>query len=325
MVILLGIGMFFYPNISNWYMQKHQGNVIQEYEKKTDTMSEQEIEEMKQAVREYNAGLVNNRTVLTDPFDEEAWKTISTNYKGLLNVDGVMAYVEIPEIDVYLPVYHGTSKETLEKGIGHLENTSLPMGGKGTHCVLSGHSGLPTALFFTNLDQLKKEDYFYIHVLDETLAYKVDQISVVEPEDISLLSIDPDEDYVTLVTCTPFGKNTHRLLVRGKRTAYDKDKLEKDRKDAGKRSLWDKLRSLFGHRSLALQIIGAALGVLLAILIFLLVKRKKQTVHSDKKMRQQTDSGNRGAGQTKKKNRRKKKVYRKARRVQRRREQRRKR
>lgn len=294
--------MFFYPNISNWYMQKHQGNVIQEYEEKSDSMSEQEMEEMKQAVREYNEGLVNNRTVLTDPFDEEAWKTLSTDYKGLLNVDGVMAYVEIPKIDVYLPVYHGTSKETLEKGIGHLENTSLPMGGKGTHCVLSGHSGLPTALFFTNLDQLEKRDHFYIHVLDETLAYKVDQISVVEPEDTSLLMIDPDEDYVTLVTCTPFGKNTHRLLVRGKRTAYDRDQLDKDRKKAGDRSIWDKLKSLFGHRSVALQIIGAALGILLAILLFLYIKKKKQ----EKKR----DYSNKGKRKKKKKYRKKRKKVR---------------
>ncbi len=274
-VILFGVGIFFYPNISNWYMQKHQGGVIQEYNKQTEEMPKEEIKEIKKEVRAYNDNLVNNRTILTDPFDEEAWNTLSSSYEDLLNVNGVMAYIEIPEIDVYLPVYHGTDKETLEKGIGHLQNTSFPIGGKGTHCVLSGHSGLPTAMLFTNLDQLKKGKRFYIHVLDEVLAYKVDQIEVVEPEDISLLSIDPNEDYVTLVTCTPFGKNTHRLLVRGTRTKYDRDKLKKDRKDAQDKSLWERLKDLFRHRSLALQVLGAGIGIVLAVCIYELVIKKR--------------------------------------------------
>ena len=274
-VILFGVGIFFYPNISNWYMQKHQGGVIQEYNKQTEEMPKEEIKEIKKEVRAYNDNLVNNRTILTDPFDEEAWNTLSSSYEDLLNVNGVMAYIEIPEIDVYLPVYHGTDKETLEKGIGHLQNTSFPIGGKGTHCVLSGHSGLPTAMLFTNLDQLKKGNRFYIHVLDEVLAYKVDQIEVVEPEDISLLAIDPNEDYVTLVTCTPFGKNTHRLLVRGTRTKYDRDKLKKDRKDAQDKSLWERLKDLFRHRSLALQVLGAGIGIVLAVCIYELVIKKR--------------------------------------------------
>ena len=274
-VILFGVGIFFYPNISNWYMQKHQGGVIQEYNKQTEEMPKEEIKEIKKEVRAYNDNLVNNRTILTDPFDEEAWNTLSSSYEDLLNVNGVMAYIEIPEIDVYLPVYHGTDKETLEKGIGHLQNTSFPIGGKGTHCVLSGHSGLPTAMLFTNLDQLKKGNRFYIHVLDEVLAYKVDQIEVVEPEDISLLSIDPNEDYVTLVTCTPFGKNTHRLLVRGTRTKYDRDKLKKDRKDAQDKSLWERWKDLFRHRSLALQVLGAGIGIVLAVCIYELVIKKR--------------------------------------------------
>ena len=256
-------------------MQKHQGGVIQEYNKQTEEMPKKEIKEIKKEVRAYNANLVNNRTILTDPFDEEAWNTLSSSYEDLLNVNGVMAYIEIPKIDVYLPVYHGTDKETLEKGIGHLQNTSFPIGGKGTHCVLSGHSGLPTAMLFTNLDQLKKGNRFYIHVLDEVLAYKVDQIEVVEPEDISLLSIDPNEDYVTLVTCTPFGKNTHRLLVRGTRTKYDRDKLKKDRKDAQDKSLWERLKDLFRHRSLALQVLGAGIGIVLAACIYELVIKKR--------------------------------------------------
>ena len=256
-------------------MQKHQGGVIQEYNKQTEEMPKEEIKEIKKEVRAYNDNLVNNRTILTDPFDEEAWNTLSSSYEDLLNVNGVMAYIEIPEIDVYLPVYHGTDKETLEKGIGHLQNTSFPIGGKGTHCVLSGHSGLPTAMLFTNLDQLKKGNRFYIHVLDEVLAYKVDQIEVVEPEDISLLSIDPNEDYVTLVTCTPFGKNTHRLLVRGTRTKYDRDKLKKDRKDAQDKSLWERLKDLFRHRSLALQVLGAGIGIVLAVCIYELVIKKR--------------------------------------------------
>ena len=275
-VILFGVGIFFYPNISNWYMQRHQGEIIQEYSKKTEGMSTEEIKEIKKSVRAYNKSLINNRTILTDPFDEEAWNLLNDSYKDLLSVGGTMAYIEIPKIDVYLPVYHGTDKKTLEKGIGHLQNTSFPIGGKGTHCVLSGHSGLPSAMLFTNLDQMKKGNKFYIHVLDEVLAYKVDQIKVVEPEDISLLKIDPDEDYVTLVTCTPFGKNTHRLLVRGKRTAYKKKDLRKDREDAKNKSLWEKVKDLFRHRSLALQILGAGIGVVIAGFIYLLMKKMRR-------------------------------------------------
>ena len=273
LVIICGLGIFFYPNISDWYIQRHQGEVIQDYTKKTKGMSKQEIKKIKKEAEAYNKSLMNNRSILTDPFDEKAWKTLSTNYKKLLNVNGVMAYIEIPKIKVYLPVYHGTDKETLEKGIGHLQNTSLPIGGRGTHCVLSGHSGLPTAMLFTNLDQLKLGDQFYIHVLDEILAYKVDQIEVVEPEDISLLSIEPEEDYVTLVTCTPFGKNTHRLLVRGKRTAYHKNQLTKDRDDAKHRSIWDRLKDLFRHRGPAIQIFGAGIGMILAMIIYRTIKK----------------------------------------------------
>ena len=275
LVIIFGLGIFFYPNISDWYIQRHQAEIIKDYSKKTKGMSKKEIKKIKKAAQDYNKSLMNNRSILTDPFDEKAWKALSFNYKKLLNVNGVMAYIEIPKIKVYLPVYHGTDKKTLEKGIGHLQNTSLPIGGKGTHCVLSGHSGLPAAMLFTNLDQLKTGDQFYIHVLDEILAYKVDQIKVVEPEDISLLSIQPEEDYVTLVTCTPFGKNTHRLLVRGKRTAYHKDQWKKAKDDANNRSLWDRLKDLFRHRGVAVQIFGAGIGLIIAMIIVRVIKKKQ--------------------------------------------------
>jgi len=271
-IIIIGVGIFFYPNISNWYMQAHQGKVIQKYDQKAEKLTKKKISEMKEKVRYYNENLINNRTVLTDPFDEKRWKELTEDYKELLNLDDVMAYIEIPKIDVYLPIYHGTEKETLEKGIGHLQNTSLPLGGKGTHCVISGHSGLSNALYFTNLDRLKKNDMFYIHVLDEILAYKVCRIKVVEPDDIKTLSIDPQKDYVTLVTCTPFGQNTHRLLVTGKRTKY----VKKDITKAKKLSLLERLELLIGHRKNALQLLGAGSGIIIFYLIFIFYRKKNK-------------------------------------------------
>lgn len=222
LLFLGGAGMVLYPVVSSWYMNLHQGQVVADYDEEAAKLSQEQIEEELEKARKYNESLLGN-VVLTDPFDAEALDEQNTDYEDLLNIggDGVMGSIEVPSQDIYLPIYHGTSSESLEKGAGHLQNSSLPVGGKGTHAVISGHTALPTAEMFNNLSEVKEGDVFYIHVLGQTLAYEVNQIKVVLPEDISDLLIDKNEDYVTLVTCTPYGINSHRLLVRGTRIPYE--------------------------------------------------------------------------------------------------------
>lgn len=174
--------------------------------------------------RAYNETISNGFIQLQDPFNAKIPTTDLSNYSNLLSIndDGVMGLVNIPSIHVQLPIYHGTTEQVLEKGIGHLEGTSLPIGGVGTHTVLTGHSGLSNAKLFTDLNQLQEGDYFFLDVWGDTLAYQVDQIRVVLPSDLDLLQITPGKDYCTLLTCTPYGVNTHRLLVRGIRTEIPK-------------------------------------------------------------------------------------------------------
>lgn len=225
MIILLFLGgaaMVLYPVFSSWYMDHHQGQVVADYDEEAARLSQEQIEAELEKARRYNESLLGN-VVLTDPFDAEALEEQNTEYEDLLDIggDGVMGSVEIPGQDIYLPIYHGTSAESLEKGAGHLKNSSLPVGGKGTHAVISGHTALPTAEMFNDLSEVEEGDVFYIHVLGQILAYEVDQIKIVLPEDISDLLIHREEDYVTLVTCTPYGINSHRLLVRGTRVPYE--------------------------------------------------------------------------------------------------------
>ena len=225
MIILLFLGgaaMVLYPVVSSWYMDRHQGQVVADYDEEAARLSQEQIEAELEKARRYNESLLGN-VVLTDPFDAEALEEQNTEYEDLLDIggDGVMGSVEIPGQDIYLPIYHGTSAESLEKGAGHLKNSSLPVGGKGTHAVISGHTALPTAEMFNDLSEVEEGDVFYIHVLGQILAYEVDQIKIVLPEDISDLLIHREEDYVTLVTCTPYGINSHRLLVRGTRVPYE--------------------------------------------------------------------------------------------------------
>lgn len=214
--------MVLYPVFSSWYMDRHQGQVVADYDEEAARLSQEQIEAELEKAKRYNESLLGN-VVLTDPFDAEALEEQNTEYEDLLDIggDGVMGSVEIPGQDIYLPIYHGTSAESLEKGAGHLKNSSLPVGGKGTHAVISGHTALPTAEMFNDLSEVEEGDVFYIHVLGQILAYEVDQIKIVLPEDISDLLIHREEDYVTLVTCTPYGINSHRLLVRGTRVPYE--------------------------------------------------------------------------------------------------------
>lgn len=224
LIILFGFALLSYPFISNYMFEKSAGSTIKSYEKQAKTYDQKQKEQAFREAEEYNKDLIKSVVQLTDPFKVKKSNGETLIYDNILNIDhsGVMGYLEIPCISVNLPIYHGTDAEILERGVGHLAASSIPVGGKSTHSVLTGHTGLSSAKLFTNLTEMKKEDLFFIHVLDRILAYKVDQISVVRPEDTRKLQIVKGKDYVTLVTCTPYGVNDHRLLVRGVRTKYVK-------------------------------------------------------------------------------------------------------
>jgi sortase A len=219
-VFLVGLSLLLYPTVSNWWNQHHQTQVIANYQAAVAELDDTSTQEMLAAAQQYNNTLAQ-RVNRYEPTEEE-----EAQYQSLLNVgeDGVMGYLEIDAIDVSLPIYHGTGEEVLAVGVGHLESSSLPIGGSGTHTVLSGHRGLPSAKLFTDLDQLTIGDTFVIRVLSEVLTYEVDQIVIVEPEDVTDLEIVEGEDYCTLLTCTPYGINSHRLLVRGHRIETEEDK-----------------------------------------------------------------------------------------------------
>ncbi len=216
-LFFLGLAIFLYPMISDAYNRFHQSRVIDGYTETLDHLTDDSYALEMEKAEEYNRELA----ALPDRFHltEEQLQY----YNRLLNMtgSGIMGYVEIPAIQVRLPVYHGTDDAVLQLGIGHVEGTSLPVGGKGTHAVLSGHRGLPSAKLLTDLTQMRTGDSFMIHILNETLVYETDQILTVLPEETDALRIEPDQDLCTLVTCTPYGVNSHRLLVRGHRIQND--------------------------------------------------------------------------------------------------------
>lgn len=212
-VFVTGLSLLLYPTVSNYWNSLHQTKAVANYSDAMEKMSRKKKQDAIDAAKAYNEALLSNAGRFT-PTEEEL-----DTYKSLLNADGtgMMGYIEIPEIRCELAIYHTVDESVLQVGIGHLEGSSLPVGGSGTHCVLSGHRGLPSAQLFTKLDRLKKGDIFTLHVYDQVLTYEVDQIAIVEPEDYGLLQIEEGQDLCTLFTCTPYGINTHRLLVRGHR------------------------------------------------------------------------------------------------------------
>lgn len=240
--LLFGIALMLmmYPFIANYLFEHKTDSVVDSVQQTAEKLDDSEQKaEIEKAMR-YNESLANEHVVLTDPFKEEKTEEDTAEYESLLNLtnDGVMGTVEIPLINVSLPIYHGTSDAILKKGAGHLQGTSLPVGGASTHTVITGHTGLSNAKLFTDLTELDKGDIFFLEVMGEKLAYQVDQIKVVLPTEMDDLKIVPGEDYCTLLTCTPYGVNTHRLLVRGKRTDYqeavDAAKSEKPKKAESK-------------------------------------------------------------------------------------------
>ena len=217
LLFFLGIGLIAYPIAGSCYTEHHQSQVYTQYQESIEKADNKEMEAARVAAEAYNRQLASGTIVEGE---------IPTDYDGLLNLtgNGMMGYIEIPAIDVLLPIYHGVGEDSLEHGAGHMPSTSLPIGGKGTHAAISAHTGMSTARMFTDLGQLEAGDVFYIHVLDETLAYEVDQLLIVEPYQTDALKIDDKQDYVTLITCTPYGINSHRLLVRGHQIEAEAEK-----------------------------------------------------------------------------------------------------
>lgn len=213
LLLLTGLGFLLYPTVSDRWNRMHQTRAITAYAEASASLDDADYEKILADARAYNEALAAQGG---GDFSEEA----KAAYEAQLNIagQGIMGYIDIPKIDCYLPIYHGTSEGVLQAAIGHLEGSSLPVGGQSTHCVLSGHRGLPSARLFTDLDQIVTGDMFMVCVLDEVLTYEVDQILVVLPEETEALAITPGEDFCTLVTCTPYGVNSHRMLVRGRRT-----------------------------------------------------------------------------------------------------------
>ncbi len=222
LIFVIGLGVLAYPLVSAMINNFTARSDAESEIKHIQQMESAEVTKLFAEAEKYNKSLLSD-IILTDPFDEEAYAAIGANYPNTFNVnsEGLICYIDIPKINVYLPVYHGTSAEVLERGAGHLDNTAFPIGGESTHSVISAHSAFPTETFFDYLTELEIGDAFYIHVLDRTLKYEVDEINVVEPNDTKNLYTIRGEDHVTLLTCTPYSINTHRLLVRGKRVPYD--------------------------------------------------------------------------------------------------------
>lgn len=212
--LLIGLSLLLYPTVSDYWNSFHQSKAVAGYVEKVQDMSEEENTRILEAAQAYNQTL--DQEVIPDL--NLSKETIAA-YNNMLVVTetGIMAYVEIPKLNMTMPIYHGTDDSILQVAIGHIPGTSLPVGGRGTHAVISGHRGLPSAKLFTDIDKLVEGDIFLIQVLDETMTYEVDQILTVTPDDVTALTINPNDDYVTLVTCTPYAINTHRLLVRGHR------------------------------------------------------------------------------------------------------------
>lgn len=255
-----------YPVFGTLYNQIRGEKVLESYDQAVQTMDEGKRKKYWKEAQKYNQMLAKENLQLVDAFSQEERKPDST-YNHILNMEesGVMGALEIPKISLYLPIFHGTSQETLEKGIGHMEGSSIPIGGKDTHAVLTGHRGLPSAELFSNLDQLQRNDEFYIHILGKTLAYKVFNVETVLPEETGHLAIVKDQDRVTLVTCTPYGINTHRLLVHAKRVPY----TDKENASTQKNSLW---KWIMKQKTFLISTI-----VLLVLIVYsLFCKRKKR-------------------------------------------------
>lgn len=271
-LFLFALGLTLYPPISNYVNQKYASEIHTAYEEVIEQTDNSELLKARELAVSYNKAITPGSTT-EEAYSQEALLAASQDYDSQLNIgaDGIMGYVEIPKISVNLPIYHGTGNDSLDRGVGHLLGSSLPVGGEDTHCILTGHSGLATQKMFTDLEQLDVTDVFYLNVLGEVLAYQVEEINTVLPHDTSLLGITSGEDYCTLVTCTPYGVNTHRLLVRGTRIPYEEAEVlvEEVMQEEPPKSSWEQ-KYLQG---LCIGVV-TALGLAVAIVSIIKIRRK---------------------------------------------------
>lgn len=263
LLFLAALCLTLYPLISNYVNQKYASQIHTAYQEVMEQVDDAALLRTKELAVAYNRSIVPGAST-EDAYSQEGLLAASADYDSQLNIagNGIMGYVEIPKISVNLPIYHGTENDSLERGIGHLLGSSLPVGGESTHTILSGHSGMASQKMFTDLEQLIIGDVFYLHVLDETLAYQVVEINTVLPYDTSLLGIAPGEDLCTLVTCTPYGVNTHRLLVRGSRIPYEEAEqlMEETASEEAAASTWEEK-----------YLQGVILGIAAALVLILVI------------------------------------------------------
>lgn len=263
-VFLAGLSVLLYPFISNKWNTYRQSRIMTVYEERVQTETESRFREEWEKAWKFNDDLLP--MILPDSFAIAEAETEDEEYMSLLNVNGndIMGIVEIPKISIKIPIYHTTNPEVLELGAGHLHGSSLPVGGESTHAVISAHRGLPSAALFTDLDQMEEGDHFLLHILDEILCYEVDQILIVEPQQTESLAVYKGMDYVTLLTCTPYGINSHRLLVRGHRVPYEEEVVKREAETASPGVYTNYQMWIFG---------GLSLTVLFALFMFVLEKR----------------------------------------------------
>ena len=262
LIILVGVGILVYPSVSEYLFEKNSSVAVSTYDDSIRRMEQAHMDELRSQAEAYNQRLAEDNGYSKPALDEYNNPITPEDYWDILNVDGngMMGYITIPRIHVTIPMYHGTEEEVLQVAIGHLQNTSLPVGGESTHAVLSGHRGLPSKALFTDLDQVQIGDVFYLTVLNETIYYQVDQILTVLPNETDALAITKGEDHVTLVTCTPYGVNSHRLLVRGTRMDYTPETGEAAPVGEVELSPWMKMPMQYRHLLLGL---AALAGILL--------------------------------------------------------------
>lgn len=281
-LVLFGVSVIAYPYVCSFLSSLRQSQVIDGY--LSDAASESRLEQdaMLQEAEEYNAKLLDSTVIMTEPFSAEAYQEALSDYNSILAVTdtGMMGYIDIPAINVHLPIYHGTGSDVLQHGVGHLETTSFPVGGESTHAVLSAHSGLPQSKLFTDLDDLKAGDTFYITILNREIWYQVYDIEVVLPEEIASLYIQRGKDLCTLVTCTPYGINTHRLLVHGERISAPE--TEEELADVITETAPEEQDTSSPLRRILLVALAASLlSVLLVIAV--IVRRRKSRKKRDRK------------------------------------------
>ena len=272
-LFLTALGLTLYPLISNYVNQKYASEIQTAYQELIQQTDDSVLQEARQRATAYNLAITPGTA---DAYSEESLSSAAENYDSQLDIagSGIMGYVEIPKIQVNLPIYHGTDAEVLDRGVGHLLGSSLPVGGENTHTILSGHSGMASQKMFTDLEHLTQGDVFYLNVLNETLAYQVIQISTVLPYETELLSIVPGADLCTLVTCTPYGVNTHRLLVRGSRISYEEATVMEEESAASEQAA-----STWETKYLQGLLFGCAAAGGVSVVVLLVVRIKERTQH----------------------------------------------